>query len=47
MSCSAPVKEEKRSRSKKPNVHVQTERKSSRKNDASAFVKKGKKAERF
>ena len=43
----SPVKEEKRSRSKKPNVHVQTERKSSRKNDASAFVKKGKKAERF
>ena len=45
----SPVKEEKRSRSKKPNVHVQTERKSSRKsgNNASAFVKKGKKAERF
>ena len=43
----SPVKEEKRSRSKKPNVHVQTERKSSRKNDASAFVKKGKKVERF
>ena len=45
----SPVKEEKCSRSKKPNVHVQTERKSSRKsgNNASAFVKKGKKAERF
>ena len=45
----SPVKEEKRSHSKKPNVHVQTERKSSRKsgNNASAFVKKGKKAERF
>ena len=43
-------KEEKsRSRkSSKPNVHNQTERSSSRKsNNASAFVKKGKKAERF
>ena len=33
----------------RPNVHSQTERSSSRKsgNNASAFVKKGKKAERF
>ena len=36
-------------KSKRPNVHAQTERSSSRKsgNNASAFVKKGKKAERF
>ena len=31
----------------RPNVHSQTERSSSRKSNASAFVKKGKKAERF
>ena len=36
-------------KSNRPNVHAQTERSSSRKsgNNASAFVKKGKKAERF
>ena len=36
-------------KSNRPNVHSQTERSSSRKsgNNASAFVKKGKKAERF
>ena len=34
-------------KSSKPNVHAQTERSSSRKNNASAYKKSNKKAERF